>query len=130
MSLSSDELLTSIEDNVLVANDLFNSEHYSWSLFIWHLVVEKIIKTYLIKTGKEVPYIHDIRKLVEHSEINVRDLDISVSELDEITAFNLEARYDDYKFEFYKKADKEYSLKWAEKCELLYKFYMNKIKNG
>ena len=130
MKSTRDNLLDSIKENKLVAKDLFNSEHYSWSLFIWHLIVEKTIKTYLIKTGKEVPYIHDIKRLIEHSGINILDLNVSASELDEITAFNLEARYDDYKFEFYKKADKEYSSKWVEKCERLYNFYLNKIKNG
>ena len=130
MDTTLNNLLDSISENKSVANDLFSSEHYSQSLFIWHLVVEKTIKAYLIKTGKEVPYIHDIKRLVEHSGIDLGELSVSSTELDEITAFNLEARYDDYKFELYKKADKEYTTKWVKKCESLHSFYLNKITNG
>lgn len=123
-------LLDSIKENKLVANDLFDSEHYSWCLFIWHLVVEKTIKAYVLKTGKEVPYIHDIKRLVEYSGIKLEELNVSAMELDEITAFNLEARYNDYKFELYKKADKEYTIKWVDKCTSVHNFYLKKITNG
>ncbi len=130
MSLTVDHLLDSIEENKIVAKELFNSEHYSWSLFIWHLVVEKTIKAYLLNVNKEVPYIHDIKRLVFHSEVNFDELNLLDIELDEITSFNLEARYDDYKFELYKKADKEYTTKWIDKCTSLHNFFLNKITNG
>lgn len=43
-----------------------------------------------------------------------------MSQLNEITTFNIEARYDDYKLSFYKKANKEYAEEWSEICEKIY----------
>ena len=40
--------------------------------------------------------------------------------LNEITTFNIEARYDDYKFSFYKKADQKYTTMWKKRCEEVY----------
>ena len=41
-------------------------------------------------------------------------------EKEEIKSYNLEARYDDYKQEFYKKANKDYASTWSSKCKVLY----------
>jgi hypothetical protein len=37
--------------------------------------------------------------------------------LDEITSFNLNARYDDYKKEFYKLCTPDYTKNWIEKIK-------------
>jgi hypothetical protein len=42
--------------------------------------------------------------------------------LDEITSFNLNARYDDYKKEFYALCTPEYSKHWMENIEILRKW--------
>ena len=39
--------------------------------------------------------------------------------LDHITSFNLNARYDDYKKEFYTLCTKEYTINWIEKIKRL-----------
>jgi len=39
--------------------------------------------------------------------------------LDEITSFNLNARYDDYKREFYKLCTPEYTQAWIEKIKAI-----------
>ncbi len=43
-------------------NNLFKSKDYVWSLFIGHLVIEKLIKAVAIKNGiTTIPKIHDLR---------------------------------------------------------------------
>lgn len=37
---------------------------------------------------------------------------MAVFQLTEISAFNIQARYDDYKLNFYKKANKRFTLKY------------------
>lgn len=107
-------------DNVKVAKDMFELGHYNWCLFIWHLAVEKALKAKLASLDKEIPYTHDLKKLFllcgfsEHAE------GFDVNDLVEITTFNLEARYDDYKLEFYKKATKEYTELWSKKAQLVF----------
>lgn len=41
-------------------------------------------------------------------------------QLKEITTFNIEARYDDYKHSFYKKATLKYTTMWVKYCEELH----------
>ena len=42
--------------------------------------------------------------------------------LDEITSFNLNARYDDYKKEFYKLCNQDYTKNWIEKIKNIHKW--------
>lgn len=97
------------------ANSLLASGHYTWSLFMWHLVIEKTLKAVLIKQDKQIVYTHNLIILYKNTGIDIgastRD------ELAEINRFNIEARYDFEKEEFYKKATKEYTYHWVKVCE-------------
>jgi len=44
--------------------------------------------------------------------------------LDEISSFNLEARYDDYKQSFYHKADVKFTQTWKSNCEEIYQWLL------
>lgn len=47
--------------------DLFQTKNYSWSLFIGHLVIEKLLKALYIKNKNEYPpLIHDLRRIIEN----------------------------------------------------------------
>jgi HEPN domain-containing protein len=47
--------------------DFFNIKRYNWSLFLGHLVIEKLLKAYYVKTKKEhPPLIHDLLKLAKN----------------------------------------------------------------
>lgn len=98
-------------------NNLFASKDYVWSLFLGHLVIEKLLKAIALNKGVEnVPKIHNLNKLAKTTGLEVSD---ELADLfDSITAFNIETRYPDYKKEFYKKADFEFT-----------NFYINKIKD-
>lgn len=106
--------------NASVANDNFKLGHYDWALFFWHLVLEKTLKGIIAKQGKTPPPIHNLAKLAQIAELA---LNAETREnLKTITAFNLEARYDDYKRSFYKKATPEYSQKWIAISKDIYKW--------
>jgi HEPN domain-containing protein len=102
------------------AKDLFRLKHYDWSLFIWHLAVEKVLKAKIVSLGKPVIYTHDLARLAKEAEISLNKK--LVSQLNEITTFNIEARYDDYKLSFYKKATEQYAKNWAKICENIFNF--------
>jgi HEPN domain-containing protein len=95
-------------------NHLFKTKDYSWSLFLGHLVIEKLLKGYfVIKTGKNPPFLHNLLKIAEKSGIEISDENKLL--LDEISTYNLNARYDNVKKEFYKKCDSRFtSLKLKE----------------
>lgn len=110
--------LIKAEKDIKTAKDLFRLKHYDWSLFIWHLAIEKIVKAKIISLGKQIIYTHDLVRLAKLAEIPLNNE--LIPQLNEITTFNIEARYDDYKLSFYKKANKEYAGEWSLICEKVY----------
>jgi HEPN domain-containing protein len=93
---------------------LFESNDYHWSLFIGHIVLEKLIKASVVKTKNDhAPFSHDLTKLANHSNLGFSEEQLDW--LDTITTFNLNARYDSYKQAFYKKCTPEYTQEWFDK---------------
>ncbi len=88
--------------------NLYSSADYVWSLFLGHLVLEKLLKALAAKNNfGAVPKIHDLNKLAIAAGLDVEE---SIKDsFDIISSFNIEARYPDYKKEFYKKCDKEFT---------------------
>lgn len=92
-------------------NHLFKKKDYHWSLFIGHLVVEKLLKAYHVKkVDNNPPFIHNLTRLAEKADLNLSEEQMNV--LVTVTTFNLRARYDDYKLAFYKTCTKKFAEKW------------------
>lgn len=103
------------------ASSLLNSNSFSWSLFIGHISLEKLLKAlYLKRNDKNPPFIHNLYRLAELSNIEISNE--YADWLDEITSFNINARYDDYKKEFYNLCTKEYANKWINRIEIIRKW--------
>lgn len=106
------------DDDFETMTAMFDSKRYSWSLFIGHLMIEKLLKAYFVKVKSEYPpFIHNLLRLAEKA-----DLDISEDKkkyLVTITAFNINARYDDYKMSFKKQCTPEFSVEWITKLKEL-----------
>jgi HEPN domain-containing protein len=93
--------------------DLFKAKRYNWSLFIGHLVIEKLLKAYFVKSyAQHPPLIHDLLKLALKSNLELSEKQMLI--LDTITTFNINARYDDYKLAFFKKCTKAYTTQWVK----------------
>jgi HEPN domain-containing protein len=85
-----------------------------WSLFIGHLVIEKLLKAYYIqKKDESYPMVHNLLRIAEKAEMELSDeQQIFFST---VTGFNINARYDDYKQSFYKKCTPEYTAIWIKR---------------
>ncbi len=106
---------------------LYESNRYAWSLFFGHLVIEKLLKAYFVQqNGDYPPYIHNLLRLAELSGLMVTD-DQKIG-LATITAFNINARYDDYKKSFQKKCTPEFTNHWIEKIKDLRSWIKELIK--
>jgi HEPN domain-containing protein len=91
--------------------DLYNTQNFNWSLFIGHLVIEKLLKAlYIKKTESFPPLIHDLRRICEKAGIELSEEKIIY--LDTITRFNINARYDDYKQSFYNLCTENFTVDW------------------
>lgn len=107
------------------AEDLFNSRKFLWCLFITHLAVEKAIKARVLEvTQKEPPHIHDLVQLANIAKISL-DKE-QEKELEIISDFNIEARYDDYKEGLKKKANKNYTKNYLEKGKEFLRWFLKK----
>jgi len=110
-------IITSDEDFQSMLS-LFNSKSFGWALFLGHISIEKLLKAvYVKKHKKHAPFLHNLYRLAELCEI---DLTVEHSDwLDKITSFNINARYDDYKREFYSLCTADFTEEWIEKIRIL-----------
>ncbi|MDI3520430.1 MAG: hypothetical protein PWR04_418 [Anaerophaga sp.] len=96
--------------------DLYNTRNFNWSLFMGHLVIEKLLKAlYTKKKENYPPLIHDLRRICEKAGIELSEEKIII--LDTITRFNINARYDDYKHSFYNLCSENFTTVWIEKIK-------------
>ncbi|MEK7587964.1 MAG: HEPN domain-containing protein [Patescibacteria group bacterium] len=95
-------------------------KRYDYALFFVHLSLEKLLKAlhYHRKDSHPLP-IHDLVELSRRAEIEIPESQLT--DLNEISSFNISARYDDYKKNFYKKANKEYADIWIKKATTIRK---------
>ena len=88
------------------------------ALFVGHIVIERLIKAAVVKNTKNnAPFTHDLRRLSKLSQIEFEDKHILW--LDTITTFNINARYDSHKQEFYKKFTPDFSSEWISNIKEL-----------
>ena len=88
----------------------FETEQYTWSLFIGHLMLEKLLKAIYAKVNSNNPYppkIHNLNILAEKCNIKLDERKARI--LFTCNSFNISARYEDYKNEFYERCTKEYT---------------------
>lgn len=113
--------IESSDDDYKVMNNLFKNKHYNWSLFIGHLVIEKLLKAIFAKKFNKTPvFSHDLVRIAEKTEIGLNEEKKDL--LDTITTFNISARYDDYKRDFYKKCTKDFTTKWIKNIKIIRKW--------
>ncbi len=100
---------------------LYNSKSYAWSLFLGHISTEKLLKALYVKRFKNhAPFTHNLYRLAE--QIGLEITDEYADWLDKITAFNINARYDDYKKEFHRLCTKDFTNGWIEKIKIIQKW--------
>ncbi len=100
--------LKSAQQDWEVAKHLFEKKDYSYALFFGHLTVEKILKAiYVDKHDNTPPFSHNLVYLAERADLELEDDKLEL--LEEVSDFNLEARYPDDKFAFHKKCTRPFT---------------------
>lgn len=96
-----------------VAEDLFASKKYHHCLFFVQLTLEKLLKALHTKRHNDHPlFVHNLVLLAQRAGLKLT-LEEEV-QLKEISSFNVSARYDSFKREFYKKATRRFTSKWFD----------------
>jgi HEPN domain-containing protein len=108
--------IDSSEKDFKTMMDLFRTKNNNWSLFIGHLVIEKLSKTLFVKNQEDYPpLIRDLRRILEKAGVEI-DEDKKII-LDTVTRFNIKSRYDDYKQNFYKLCTDNFTKEWVDKIK-------------
>lgn len=96
----------------------FEVKQFTWALFIGHLTIEKLLKGLYAKNNVDNPYTiksHNLLSLAQ--KCNIELTDEQVEKLKIITQFNISARYEDYKNEFYDLCTEEYTKEQINNIE-------------
>ena len=118
--------LTSSKDDLDTADKLFVAKKYHHCLFFVHLALEKVLKAvYASRKHQAPPLVHDLVRLAQKSDLEIGES--LTFQLVEISTFNVAARYDDYRFKFYKKATREYANRWLKAGKELYKYFSDQV---
>lgn len=74
---------------------MYETGRYNWSLFIGHLMIEKLLKAYYVKNRNDYPpFIHNLLRFAEISGIKLKeDQKLFFAT---VTTFNINSRYNDY----------------------------------
>ena len=105
--------ISTSEEDLETMIQLYNNKNYSWSLFLGHISTEKLLKAYYVKKhSSHAPFTHNLYRIAELTNLEISDEQADL--LDKITTFNINARYDDYKREFYSLCTKEFTEEWIE----------------
>jgi HEPN domain-containing protein len=108
----------SSDQNYLTMEHLLEAKDYSWALFIGHLVLEKLLKAIYIKQHqKHAIFTHDLLRLSSKTGLQLTEQQIDW--MDEISTYNLNARYDNYKQDFQNMCTKEFTLERIERIKTL-----------
>jgi HEPN domain-containing protein len=98
----------SSEEDAEAMVHMYNAGHFTWALFLGHIVIEKILKASVLKnTNANPPFTHDLNRIAEKANLSLSDENVKF--LDIVSTFNIRARYDDYKREFSSRCTKTYT---------------------
>ena len=128
--MNKDEILKywidSSDNDFSAMRHLFEKGDYSWSLFIGHLVIEKLLKGYYVKQiDVTPPFTHDLIRISEKSGLQLTENQKDI--LDTISAFNLQTRYDDYKMSFQQKCTQPFTEEWIGHITEIRQWLKNKL---
>ena len=108
----------SSDQNFNTMRHLLETKDYGWALFIGHLVIEKLLKAiYVKKHQRHSIFSHDLLRLAD--KIALKLTDEQMDWLDEISTYNLNARYDNYKQDFQKMCTQEFTLDRINRIKIL-----------
>lgn len=115
------------EENWNFAQRLVVSKDWVYSLFYFHLTLEKLFKALWVKENIDnaPPRSHDLQYLHNQTSLNL-DAE-TYSYLAIVSSWNLESRYPDYKRMIYKRTDGPFTLNQLEKVKAIRECLLSRI---
>ncbi len=119
--------LSTSKEDFETALSLFDSGKYVWSLFVAHLALEKLLKAFWVRDNESnfPPRTHELNRIAKESKLVFTDKEKEF--LAEVSAFNLEVRYPDYKRRFNERCTKDFANKYLNDIKELFECTLKKI---
>ena len=114
-------------EDLEVAEDLFNAKRWLYVAFMCHQAIEKTLKAYWNAVREdEPPYVHNHRRLAEGAGLYVQMTDEQRRFLGQISNMNIEARYPEYKTGIARSLNKEKSREIIDETKQMQKWIIQK----
>ena len=117
-----------VNEDLSVAEDLYQTKHWLYVAFMCHQVVEKTLKAYWTATREDdPPYIHDHKRLAEGCGLFQ---DMSKEQrifLTTIREMNIEARYREYKSRLAASLNGEMALHILEQTKEMHQWILQRL---
>jgi len=119
--------LDSAAEDLEVCKSLFEKKHYSWCLFIGHLVLEKTLKALWLNNyyPEPHPWIHNLAKLAQQIPLQLTEEKNNF--LLDVNNFYLSGRYPEDKKEFYKICNRKYAQKNLKAIKDFYQWLLTQF---
>lgn len=115
-----DYWISSALEDWKISQTLYSGNKFNYALFFLQLTIEKLIKaTHVFKHDEHPLYIHNLVLLAQKAGLKFDEA--MMEDLKEISSFNVSARYDSYKRDFYQKSTAEFAKKWMDKGQAIRK---------
>lgn len=120
--------IKSAEDDISVMEHLLASGDYLWSLFIGHLILEKMLKALVVQsTGQDAPFIHNLLRLAQQTGLSLTSSQGNL--LIELMRFHIEARYPTYKEQMRKIATKKFTSHKVKQIKEMAQWLKKQVKS-
>jgi len=107
---------------------MLDAGRYLYVAYMCQQAVEKLLKAIIAHHGKENMPIHNLNRLAELADLREELTDDQVDLLAELTAYNIEARYGDYKENLSEVVDMRKAEILYAKTQELFQWLYSKIK--
>ena len=124
-----DKWLDIVDEDLSVAELLFNNGHWLYTGFMCHQVIEKMLKAYwCVCRDDDPPYLHDHRKIAQGCGLYTKMSEEQKNFLALIRDMHIEARYQEHKDAVARSLSRESIAEILEKTKQLYAWILEKLK--
>lgn len=121
--------LTIVAEDLVVAEDLYKLGHWLYTGFMCHQVIEKTLKSYwCVCRDDDPPYLHDHKKIAQGCGLYTKMSEEQLQFLDLVKPLNIEARYQEYKYEVARTLNSEKTAEILEQTKQMHAWILGKFK--
>ena len=118
-----------VKEDISVAEDLYKTGHWLYTGFMCHQIIEKTLKAYwCVCRNDDPPYLHDHKKISQGCGLYTKMTDEQKKFFELIKPMNIEARYQEYKYEVARTLNRENTAEILEQSKQMHAWILERLK--